>query len=267
MIIAHDLSELSSSELRSPIGFSIGNFDGLHLGHQALLSHLRQSLGESGTLCVYTFTNHPSTVLSPAASASICTLLHKLKLLKEFGVDLTIARPFSKEFAGTPYDTFLHELRHTLFFSSLVLGKGASFGLAKEGNEERIVALGQKEGFSAQYVEKRAINGQMISSGYIRTLIQQGRLDLIPSCLGRPYSVYNTLYVKEKGDKETMVLSLQGLTLLPKGRYRARLAVNTYSLDLTVRIDTAEKELILDNPVDPSWNGTVVEVLFHSKIP
>jgi riboflavin kinase / FMN adenylyltransferase len=201
---------------KKPCAVTIGNFDGLHLGHIALLQQMRSLLPKEGIITVYTFTNHPSHVLSHLPPIPfIYTLDHKLKLLEEIGVDYTILSPFTKQFAQTPYQEFLFALKKACHFSLLVVGKGATFGKNKEGDEKAIQNLANAWHFHAKYLPKIEIDGQLLSSGHIRSLIASAQLSSLKHSLGRAYSIYAPLL--KKGS--SYHLDIQQLCLPPSGSY------------------------------------------------
>src|SRR5690242_4073728 len=167
-----------------PRVLTIGNFDGLHLGHLFLLEQAR-ALGNS--LLLYTFTNHPTHVLSHLPPIHfIYTREHKLKILKTLGVDCTILVTFTKELSQTTFDVFLKDLKKNLGFSHLILGEGERFGKDKQGDAAHVRPLAKQLGFEVTYIHKR----DHLSSGHIRTLIAQGAFAEVEKCIGRPYSIY-----------------------------------------------------------------------------
>jgi riboflavin kinase/FMN adenylyltransferase len=208
---------LSSVSLpHAPRGLTIGNFDGVHLGHRALLNRLRAALPAGGQSVVYTFSNHPSHVLSHLTPIPyICTLEHKLKLLHEAGVDAAVLVPFTLELARTPFDLFLEALKKALDFSVLVLGTDARFGKDREGDPEKTSQLGKTLGFEGIYMPKHKVSDQIVSSALIRTHIAEGNLLKASQCLGRPYSIYAEVH---NGS-----MDLKRLCLPPTGTYRATL--------------------------------------------
>lgn len=162
MIVVNSLDAIPA--LPKPIALTIGNFDGVHLGHQ----HLLQEVKKRGTAVVLTFSNHPAEVLHKTAPTSLCSFEEKLGRLKEQGVDLVIALPFTVELSQTPYDQFLRNIQHHLPFDVLVLGEGAVLGHKGEGNAERIQALG----IAVCYLPLFSLDGHTISSRKIRELIK-----------------------------------------------------------------------------------------------
>lgn len=211
MQITYSLETIPS--VPSPIGLSIGSFDGIHRGHQFLIKTLRSFLGKEGTLALITFSNHPADVLSGRKKVPLlCSLRHKLILMEKEGVDLAIVIPFTREFSEIPYDIFLKRLLSILPFSTLVLGKGAAFGKNREGNEENILKAGQELQFTPIYLNKETYEGESFSSGLIRTYLMQGNLTQVTKLLGRPYSLFGEV-------NEAQFLDTEGLCLPPAGIY------------------------------------------------
>jgi riboflavin kinase/FMN adenylyltransferase len=182
MIVVDEISKIPPLPL--PCGLTIGSFDGVHIGHQAILQRLKQH----GTSAVLTFRNHPSHVLTQKTpTPPLYTLEQKLSLLEEAGVDLVILLSFTPALAEQSFDQFLNTLRATYPFTYLVLGKGASFGKNRQGDEAHVRALGQQLGFTVEYLEKTTFQGSAVSSGRIRTALEHGDLTLASHLLGRPY--------------------------------------------------------------------------------
>jgi len=164
-----------------PIALTIGTFDGVHCGHQHLLTELKKQ----GTAVVLTFTNHPAEVLSLKTPPSLSTLEEKLTLFQTCGVDCVLLVPFTRPFADQPYDIFLTDLKKRLPFSTLVLGKGDSFGKGNGGNETRVKELESCLNFKAIYLEKLSIEGKTVSSTHIRELLQKVEVETASTLLAR----------------------------------------------------------------------------------
>ena len=163
-----------------PYALTIGNFDGLHRGHQHLISALKKTGLQTAAL---TFSNHPSEVLKSEKPAPLlCTPEHKLRLLEQAGVDLVIFLPFTKELAAESYDHFLKNLKAHLCFTHLILGKGSALGNRQLGVQEKVEALGKTLGFYAEYIDKFL----EVSSGAIRKALLAGDLAAAHLLLGRP---------------------------------------------------------------------------------
>jgi len=196
-------------QIPQPCALTIGCFDGVHLGHQ----HLLQKLKEAGYPVVFTFTNHPLEVIKKESVPVLCTLKHKLQLLKQRGVQHVLLATFTPALATQTYVDFFKDLKKTLPFSHLILGKGAALGKGREGNEERVQNLCKELSFQVTYLDKMCVNGAPISSGRIREQIQAGNLKEVAQLLGRPYSIYSLYDTTLRG------VSTQGLCQLPPGKY------------------------------------------------
>jgi riboflavin kinase / FMN adenylyltransferase len=188
-MIVCDLDELPP--LPHPIALTIGNFDGIHLGHQQLLQELKRL----GTSVVITFRNHPSDILrSDQPVPLLCTLDHKLNLLRGCEVDAVALLDFTSELAQQSPDEFLAAIRTTLPFDHLVLGYDGRIGSKRSGTPERLAAIAQKDHFSLHYLPALTLGDLPISSGRIRKAIGLGDLDEAACLLGRPLSYYATVH-------------------------------------------------------------------------
>ncbi len=209
---------------------SIGFFDGMHLGHQALLRQLKQSGSETAVL---TFINHPLKVLRPGSAQPplLTPWPLKLALMEQSGIDTAILIPFNLEFASTSYDALLSQFN----LSHLILGHGSAFGKNREGHEKNILAHAEKMKFTAQYVPKSLLNGETISSSAVRKAIVSGNLSLAAQLLGRPHAIYFPA-------KETEINAFDAC-LPPDGAYSVR--AGEIKIELTIR----QSRLTLSHPL------------------
>ncbi|MBS0652834.1 MAG: FAD synthetase family protein [Verrucomicrobia bacterium] len=258
MIICRNLSEIPS--LPKPIGLSIGSFDGVHLGHQALFQFLRQKVSSDGTVAALTFANHPSQLFNGhAPTLQLCTLEHKLKLFKELGIDLVILIEFNAEFAKKPFDEFLKELKQRLPFSFLALGEDARFGKDRQGKPEAVKALAPFLNFEVEYLTKTLWKDQPISSGRIRKALQEGNLAEVSALLGRAYSVFSPLSNKE-GRYE---VAASNLCLPPDGIYPIQIRGIELPLQSQAAVYNGTKTIRLDISINvPSISENPIEILF-----
>lgn len=208
---------------------TIGNFDGMHLGHQSIIRRLKNIASQKNKQSVVvTFENHPSWVLKPDQPvATICTVKHKLKLLEEAGIQQVILLPFTKEFAQQSSDEFLQKLHNATTFSDLIMGDDASIGKDREGDPRTLKILAAKFGFQIEYLPQISFEGKRITSTLIRDLISKGKLDEVSKYLGRPYSIYETvikgLDLGKKHKFPTANLDVTHLCLPPLGVYVSQL--------------------------------------------
>jgi len=162
-----------------PTALALGNFDGVHLGHQALLRHLK-TLASHTTLV--TFTNHPYEVLRPThVPTPLCTLEEKLHLLEPFALDVVITLPFTPALAQLTYEEFLAPFPLT----HLLIGLGDALGKNRAGNFEALTLLGKIRGFTVDTMTKTHLDGGPISSRRIREALASGHLTLAQKLLGR----------------------------------------------------------------------------------
>jgi riboflavin kinase / FMN adenylyltransferase len=221
MLLITDLNEVPS--LSKPCGLTIGSFDGVHLGHQALLQHLTSKLPTNGKVAVFTFSNHPTHLFTPERPVPlICPPLQKVKHLADCGVDFVILIPFTREFSKTPFREFLSHLKKQLNFSYLTLGMGASFGKDKEGVEANVRKIAAELSFAVDYLPKTVVGKDPVSSGRVRTAIAKADFHEAQNCLGRPYSLMGRL-TEENG---LLQFSLAGICLPPEGIYPVRIKIH-----------------------------------------
>jgi len=201
----------SFSELRSlqTAVCTIGNFDGIHLGHLFLFEKMRKIAGSDPTV-VITFSNHPLEILYPEkAPKLISSIQHKLALFKSVDVDYVVLLEFTEKLAKETYVEFLENLKNCVNFTHLILGKGSAFGKKKEGTEENIKKLCEPLGFKVHYLENLPIDEKAVSSGRIRNCIKEGKISEASQLLSRPYSIY----------LDPLEAPLEKLLLPPAGQY------------------------------------------------
>jgi riboflavin kinase/FMN adenylyltransferase len=192
------VTELGGS--RPPPGGSavtIGAYDGVHLGHRALLGQLRARAEAAGlTTVVVTFDRHPATVVRPeSAPCQLCDLEQKLELLEEAGVDRTVVIRFDGERANETAEDFVTEVLVTGLDARLVVvGEDFHFGHGRKGNVALLREMGSTAGFEVEGVSLQAdrqASGEpeAISSTRIRSLVAAGRVEAAATLLGRPHQV------------------------------------------------------------------------------
>jgi riboflavin kinase/FMN adenylyltransferase len=190
MIIYHDLAEITRP-LRRPV-ITIGNFDGVHLGHQTLFRRLQErAQAVDGQAVVLTFNPHPIKVMAPERHLPLLTTTaQKIRLLSELALDVLIVHPFTAAFGALPARDFVEEyLIGRLGVQEVVIGHDYRFGRDREGNIAMLQALGQEYGFPVHVVDAIQIQGVVVSSTLIRTLIRQGQVQEAQTFLGRPYEI------------------------------------------------------------------------------
>lgn len=227
MEIAYSLSELETSAQSYVL--TIGNFDGVHRGHKAVLAGLKETAARhQARIAVLTFSNHPSMVLTPERPVPLlCTINHKIRLLEQEQIDLLIIVPFTREFSEQSAETFLLQLRKAIPFTSLVLGSDATLGKNRIGGQETVRQLSKSLEFEATYISDITMDGARVSSSQIRELVKRGQLQQAGNYLGRTFSIYGTVRSGSgRGLKigfPTANISVEGLCLPPLGVYAVTL--------------------------------------------
>jgi riboflavin kinase/FMN adenylyltransferase len=209
---------------------TLGNFDGVHLGHQAILSKMKET---EGYTVVLTFSNHPSEVLSGQRVKQLTSLEHRIKLIEDYSIHSICTIPFTRQLSEQSAEFFLHELKSTFNFTHLILGHDAVFGHNQEGNRVRVYALSQKMGFTVEYVNPIMVKQTIVSSSVIRKSIESGDLSLASEFLGRSYSLRA---IVERGTGKGQVLGFRtanlpvdGLCLPPFGVYAIKAKIENQS--------------------------------------
>ena len=176
---------------------TIGTFDGVHLGHQAIFKEMRRLAQEiGGETVVVTFHPHPRQVLSIGTERLrfICSQEEKLKKIEEFGIDNVLIIPFTKEFASTPSEDFIKNyIIDSIHPSIIVVGYDHHFGKNRMGDYEMLTQLGKQYNFSTVQVEAQDVNEVAVSSTKIRNFLWAGNVKAANELLGYPYSVTGTV--------------------------------------------------------------------------
>ena len=187
MIVTHDIGELGTPPAAGSV-VSIGVFDGVHLGHQAILEAnvaRAKELGARST--VVTFTSHPKGILLGHAPRTLTSLEHRLGLFERGGIEHTLALHFDEALREMPAERFAQEiLRERLGVKSLVLGFDSKFGRDRAGTPERLRELG----FDVQIARKVTVGERAVSSTAIREAVELGDLKGAARMLGRPVTLY-----------------------------------------------------------------------------
>ena len=170
---------------------ALGMFDGVHIGHQSIIRRaveLAKKIG--GKSVVFTFSNHPLSVLAPQAMPpQIGNNILREKRLEELGVDILIAMPFTKEFASRRPEEFLEILRMNLAPSYVVTGPNYTFGCKGKGTQRMLLREGNAYGFTAEICPAVLRDGRPVSSTRIRSLLSAGDLHMASDFLGTPFTV------------------------------------------------------------------------------
>lgn len=177
--------------LKNP-ALTIGNFDGVHRGHQALFRQVKEWARKlEGESVVITFQPHPLEVLFPGKGPVFITSHERrLELIADCGIDVTIVVPFNTDFAKMSARDFVKDiLVRAIGVKAIVVGYDYRFGFGREGNIEFLKKLGREYGYEVETVSAIQFGETMVSSTAIRECIKDGELREACRLLGRPYEI------------------------------------------------------------------------------
>ena len=183
---------IPSSPNWTPCALTIGNFDGVHRGHQALLKQLVQMAQQQGLKsCVMTFEPHPIEYFSPEQAPSrISNLRDKLAAIAQTGIDYVVVEHFNKSFSALRHEEFTHKVLHQgLKTRAVLIGDDFRYGAKRLGNFDTLTQAGHQYGFSVQQMPTIGLGDLRISSSATREALAIGDMRLATTLLGRPYMI------------------------------------------------------------------------------
>lgn len=207
---------------------TIGNFDGVHLGHQALIRHTvaeAKKLGVSSALL--TFQPHPQVVLRPDPVPVISSRHLRLRVFESLGLNSAYFIPFTTELAKLEPETFVFDYLLSRFrIRKLIIGFDFHFGRKRAGNAELLGEISRKHGFAFEVFAEIMLKGEKVSSTMVRKALAGGDFKCAERLLGRPFSVLEPVV---EGDKRGRTLGFptlnqltEGALPLPHGVYASR---------------------------------------------
>jgi len=212
-----------------PVGaVTIGNFDGVHLGHRQVIAETCGHARDRGGIALaVTFEPHPRKVLYPEEEPRrLCRLHERLELLADAGIDAVLLLRFSRKLAAMPPEAFVERLHRTLRFRHLHIGYDFAFGKDRKGDALLLRRLAEKLGFSLTQASPFVLEGAVVSSSRIRSAIEAADFALAERLLGRPFTISGHV---GRGDQRgrllgfpTANLDLSGLAHPPPGVYAVR---------------------------------------------
>ncbi|MEW5870258.1 MAG: bifunctional riboflavin kinase/FAD synthetase [Chloroflexota bacterium] len=173
------------------VWLTIGSFDGVHLGHQAILKGLTAGAHAVGApAVVLTFHPHPAVVLGKRADFPYLTSpAERAALMAEMGVDVVITQPFDRQLANLTALEFMTRLHQQLGLRHLCVGHDFALGRGRQGDLPTLEHLGQDLGYTLSVTEPVDLDGERISSSRVRAALAQGDVELASRLLGRPYQL------------------------------------------------------------------------------
>lgn len=209
-----------------PCALSIGNFDGVHVGHQALFRKVREVAAERGLRAsVLTFSPHPTQVVAPQrAPKLLSTVEQRCEWMAETGIEQVLVLPFDSGLAAKSPEDFVREiLAEALGVKAVFIGQNFRFGHRQAGDAALLERLGPAFGFEASGVKPVRWRGHLISSSEIRGLVQSGQVMKAARMLGRCYALEGTVVrghgIGSRQTVPTLNLSTQSEVLPAEGVY------------------------------------------------
>jgi riboflavin kinase/FMN adenylyltransferase len=260
---------------------TIGNFDGHHLGHRALLQTVVETARKAqGTALVLTFDPHPVKILAPRVDLRFLTSPEeKLEHLEAAGIDEVVFLDFTPTFAAMSPEQFAEDILYrSLILSELFVGNHFAFGKGRTGRIDDLVRLGGQYGFRVHPVTPVVMEGDVVSSSRIRQLIQAGNMERAATLLGRVYGIKGAVV---HGMQQGQVMGWPTANLRiptdrvvpPDGVYAARTVYGTQTYDAISYIGTrptfgAGERLIEVNLLDQTCDlyGQEITVQFVSRV-
>ena len=222
---------------------TVGTFDGLHRGHQAVLDEvLRLARAGKRASVLVTFDPHPLEVVNPAAAPKLLTLAEeKRALCLARGVDQVVLLPFTTAVAQLDAEAFVRKLKDEHAMAHLVMGYDHGFGRGRSGDVAAVRKLGESLGFEVGVVDAVRDDGQPVSSTLIRAAVAHGELEAAARWLGRAYSIRGTV-VRGAGRGKTIGIPTINLAppdarklLPPDGVYAVTVAVTSRETGIVER--------------------------------
>ena len=211
---------------------ALGMFDGVHLGHAVVIRHALDTAKKiSGTAIVFTFSNHPLTIIAPdAVPLMIGSKNLRREIFSDMGVDVLIEVPFTREFSRKSPEEFLELLREKISPAYVVTGMNYTFGRFGKGNGRLLLREAENYGFRAEVCQSFTVDRKTVSSTRIRALIAAGDLTSANRLLGRNFTYSGKVVNGDRRGRKigfpTANLEIDdGRAMLPNGAYIVRVKV------------------------------------------
>jgi riboflavin kinase/FMN adenylyltransferase len=259
----------SLSQVLTPTSIALGNFDGIHRGHHQVIKAI--ATPEDGYRTVVSFTPHPYQFFSGQTRDLLTPLPEKVRELERLGVQQLVLLPFNCELSQLTPEAFFEEiLQERLQTQSISVGADFCFGRDRAGTVELLQRLGEEHGVAVTVTPLQSDHSLRISSSAIREGLASGKVDLVSSLLGRPYSLEGRVMVGQQLGRTigfpTANLEVTGDKLLPKlGVYGVRVAILGRKPKFSWPTGDEMKEAAMDCadlalPEDLTWHQGVMNV-------
>lgn len=244
---------------RKPTAVTIGNFDGVHVGHQKILRGvIERARAMDAVSAVLTFFPHPARVLRPDVAPGLLeTLPQRLAEFAALGIDATLVLRFDYELAQASAEDFVQKfLVETLRTRAVLVGANFRFGHKQAGDVKLLEELGRENGFEVEFVEPVLVDEQLVSSSAIRAAVREGRMEEARRMLGRPYALAGEIRsgtgMGRKLVVPTLNLATEQETLPKNGVYATEVAVGGKCYHAVTNVG-----------VRPTFNGQQLAIESH----
>lgn len=235
--------------------YALGFFDGVHLGHQALLRACRElAEAENAQAGAATFVAHPDTLVLHSTPGLINTLQDRTRLLERFGIRRVVCLPFDDAMRCLPWEDFLEKMRREYDAAGFVCGADFRFGFRGDGTAEKLRAACRRWGIPCAVVPEQTVDGVRVSSTHIRELLERGDMQSAVGFLGHPHILTGTVVPgKQLGHR----LGIPTANLrLPRGLAIPRFGVYACRVELEGRVYPA----VTNIGVRPTVSGVGITV-------
>lgn len=255
------LTELPLQSLDAAGAVSFGNFDGVHLGHRALLAAVRRAADRfGGPACVVTFEPHPLQLLQPQrAPRAVDSLDGRLQQLAQAGMDLTLVLRFDAALAAQPGDWFVqHVLLGRLNARAIIVGPDTRYGRGGQGDLQLLQRLCAEQGAEVTACAPTLHDGEVVSSSRIRSAIASGDVVRAAALLGRPWSLHGTVI---QGDQRGRTIGFATANLDADAQQQP--AAGVYATRLWLR-DGQVRDAVTHCGTRPTFAGVRWQVEAHA---
>jgi riboflavin kinase / FMN adenylyltransferase len=246
-------------DTRKATALTIGNFDGVHVGHQKILRGvIERARSMDVASAVLTFFPHPARVLRPDVAPGLLeTLPQRLAEFEALGIDATLVLKFDLELAQAGAEEFARRfLVEALRAQAVLVGENFRFGHRQAGDVKLLAELGRENGFAVEIVEPVLVDGQIVSSSAIRAAVREGRVEEAQRMLGRPFALMGEIRsgtgMGRKLVVPTLNLATEQETLPKNGVYATEVSVGGKCYQAVTNVG-----------VRPTFNGQELAIESH----
>lgn len=217
---------------------TIGKFDGIHKGHQKLISKIKEKSPEMKTV-LYTFDMNPASKVSDVPESLITTKDERLRVVKSMGIDYLYECPFTEEIRNLSAADFVRKVVKDLNVSYIAIGKDFKFGHNRLGDYRLLQELSTELGYEIDVIDKEMYHDREISSTYVREMITEGDMETANELLGYPYTIAGVVGTGRQlgrtiGIPTTNIIPIKSKLLPPNGVYVSKIRIgNSVHLGVT----------------------------------